>query len=55
MNAKEVLWTAAKVAVPVLTAALSIASKYIADKELDEKLTIKAAEAVAEVMNKEEA
>lgn len=55
MNAKEVLWTVAKIAVPVGTVLLSVASKVIADKELDEKLTIKAAEAVAEVMNKEEA
>lgn len=43
----------AKVAVKVLGIAVPIAANYFADKELDEKITKKAAEAVADAMKGE--
>lgn len=51
MNA--VVIKVAKVAVKVLGVAVPIAANYFADKELDEKITKKAAEAVANAMEKE--
>lgn len=43
----------AKVAVKVLGVAVPIAANYFADKELDEKITKKTAEAVAKAMKEE--
>ena len=51
MNA--VVIKVAKVAVKVLGIAVPIAANYFADKELDEKITKKAAEAVTKAMEKE--
>jgi hypothetical protein len=42
-----------KVAVKVLGVAVPIVTSYFADKELDEKITKKAAEAVANAMKRE--
>lgn len=45
--------TIAKIAVKVLGIALPIAANYFSEKELDEKIAKKAAEAVANQMNGE--
>lgn len=42
-----------KIAVKVLGVAVPIAASYFADKELDEKIAKKAAEAVADQIKKE--
>ena len=42
-----------KIAVNVASVAVPLAAKYFADKEMDEKIAQKAAEAVAEAMKKE--
>ena len=50
---KPKVMTIAKIAVKVLGIAVPIATSYFADKELDEKIAKKAAEAVANQMNRE--
>lgn len=42
-----------KIAVNVASVAVPLAAKYFADKDMDEKIAKKAAEAVAEAMKKE--
>ena len=51
MNPK--VMTVAKIAVKVIGVAATLATSYFADKELDEKIAKKAAEAVAKNMKGE--
>ena len=50
---KPKVMTIAKIAVKVIGVAATLATSYFADKELDEKIAKKAAEAVADQIKKE--
>jgi hypothetical protein len=44
---KEAVMKVAKIVLPILTVGVTLASNYLADKDLDDKVTKKVSEAVA--------
>lgn len=45
---KEAVMKVAKIVLPILTVGVTLASNYLADKDLDDKVTKKVSEALAE-------